>query len=95
MGLSGIMGTKWTDYITVIQKGTIILDEGFDALKWSYNRCSGGLTAKLAYQCLSEEIVSDRKWWHSIWSWKAPHKITIFCWLALENYLLSWDNLSK
>ena len=37
----------------------------------------------------------DWKWWYAIWSWKVPLRIAIFCCLALENHLLSWDNLSK
>ena len=49
----------------------------------------------MAYQLLIDDISCIEYWWHSIWSWKEPYRIIIFCWLALENHLLTWDNLRK
>ena len=95
MGLCGKLGIEWSYYIIGLQNGSIFLDEGSDSLKWSFNKYSGEIRTKLTYQLLAEDIICIHQWWNQLWSWKAPYRIIIFYWLALENRLLSWDNFLK
>ena len=30
-----------------------------------------------------------------LWKWNYPTKVKLFCWIALENKLLTWDNYIK
>ena len=53
------------------------------------------ISAKLAYQSLLSKDPTRSEWWYQIWDWKIPLQISICCWLALENCLLSWDNLIR
>ena len=71
------------------------MDEDSDAQKWSYNKSTGDITIKLAYQMLSEDIPYFKQWWHSFRSWQAPYRIIIFYLLVFANRLLTRDNLMK
>ena len=76
-----------------LQAGLICLDDRPDSLCWTYDTATGMLSAKLAYQQSMNPYNNIREWWHMIWKWKLPLQISICVWLALENRLLSWDNL--
>ena len=38
----------------------------------------------------------SNKWWNlSLWKWHVPLKIKLFCWLSMENKILTGDNYMK
>jgi hypothetical protein len=52
---------------------------------------------KQAYEVQFLEKMEDvqKKWMTNIWSWHIPLRINFFCWLIIENRILTWDNLTK
>lgn len=47
-------------------------------------------------QSLLDGIVVDYKWqFKEVWRWNAPLKSRVFLWLALSNWILTWDNFVK
>ena len=76
-------------------KGVINLSSSPDRLCWSYDTISRVISAKKVYQQLMQNSSSTCEWWYSLWYWKAPPHVKVCCWLALENRLLTWDNLNR
>ena len=56
LGLYGSMGEELSGYICGIQLGSIMLDDGFDTLKWTFNKDIGVITVNLSYQLLTDDI---------------------------------------
>ena len=58
---------------------------------------TGEITTKLAYDSLFYNMRdSKRNWWYeALLEWNIPLKIKLFCWLMLENKILTWDNLCE
>jgi hypothetical protein len=97
LGLDGILAGEWDDYIRALNRSSVYLTNSLDVLCWSWNVSLGEVTAKEAYATLSfQSWRCSVKWWHrALWDWNIPIKIKLFCWLLLENKVLTWDNLQK
>jgi hypothetical protein len=46
-------------------------------------------------QFLDENDDGLEDWLIDIWKWQIPLRIKLFCWLMIENRILTWDNLLK
>lgn len=46
-------------------------------------------SVKSAYQALTHSDIARPGPWNSIWGWKGPHRIKVFCWLAINDKLLT------
>jgi len=57
----------------------------------------GSYYPKLGYKVICKDAVSEEPvwWWKKIWKYKYPLKTRIYMWLALDNKVLTWDNLQK
>jgi hypothetical protein len=57
----------------------------------------GQVNAKHAYEVISldDQEVTTNEWYLNIWNWEMRLKVKLFCWLMIENRILTWDNLIK
>jgi hypothetical protein len=66
-------------------------------LIWIGGDLSGFITVKNVYNALAKDYWSTLiiGWRRQLWTWDLAHKIKLFLWLALENKILTWENLRK
>ena len=64
---------------------------------WPSNVDIGQVDAIQAFDAINfDRLEPSYKWWyHKVWKWIAPLKLIFFCWLALENRILTGDNFIK
>lgn len=97
LNLQGNLQIDWDKYVMDLNHCgfQLTLDDYY--LAWSWNEENGELTAKLAYDAILFTLLNtQRNWWHfSYWKWHIPLMIKLFCWLMLENKILTWDNYVK
>ena len=80
-----------------LEIGGIRLDSHPDTLLWDYNKHDGSITAKLVYDCIVHSFSpqANSSFLSKLWAGSLPRKICCFIWLALQNKILTWDNLQK
>jgi len=76
------------------QSNAISLSKKQDLLVWTWNKESGEVKVKEAYDALiNRNLEYDSKWWYSlIWKVRAPLKLILFLWLILKNKVLTGEN---
>lgn len=95
--VSNNMVEEWNLYIQKLNRAGIRLNDKKDELVWSFNLDSDSISAKLAYKAIvQEQGISSQKWCSAImWKWHIPQKVKCFLWILLEDYILTWSNLSR
>ena len=66
-----------------------------DIIVWNINSQTGMVKVDLAYlEFLKHGDTPVCRWWHkALWKLHIPGKFKYFCWLALNQKLLTWDAL--
>ena len=66
-------------------------------LIWTRNAADGDYTAKKGYEVAIMEQFDGEKswWWRGQWESESPLKTILTFWLAINNRLLTWENLRK
>jgi hypothetical protein len=97
IGLSDELKYEWDNFVTYLRCSGIRLKNSNDKLVWSWNRSTGTVTAKLAYQSiLYFNKLEERKWWFkAIWKLNIPTKLICFMWLCLKDCILIGVNYQK
>jgi hypothetical protein len=97
LGIIDSFGVEWDNYVTKLRSSGIFLNPEIDKLNWSWNRVTGKVTAKLAYQSLLfVNNLDGKKWWYkAIWSVKIPVKMICFMWLCIKDCILTGINFQK
>lgn len=97
LGLGSVWASEWKEYIGALNKAGIRLTDRDDELLWVCNQSSGHITAKSAYSALimNTSFEVPRWWYKKLWKWKILLKLKCFQWMAFENCLLTWDNLTR
>jgi hypothetical protein len=55
---------QWTQYTNLLKHNAICLKEKDDELKWTRNKATGVLTAKLSHKAkIGEDLIKERLWW--------------------------------
>jgi hypothetical protein len=89
---------EWSTFIAELNKsGVILRGDQADLLLWSGGDGSGVLSVKNCYDALIStfNFPVSQGWKASLWKRKVQLKIILFFWLAVENRLLTWDNLQS
>jgi hypothetical protein len=95
--LTGNLVDEWFSFCKALILSGIQLQPKEDLLIWSGGDHSGVMTVRNVYNTLAQEYWPNQisGWRRKFWSWDLALKIKLFMWLALENKILSWDNLRK
>jgi hypothetical protein len=94
---SGNLAAEWNVYCRALILAGIQLHSKEDSLIWIGGDLSGLITIGNFYNALAKEywLTPITGWRKQIWSWDIAYKLKLFIWLALENKILTWDNLRK
>jgi hypothetical protein len=88
---------EWTAYCKALIHSGIQLHPRDDNLIWIGGDHSGLITVKNVYNALANEYwlnpITD--WRRHLWTWDLALTLKLFLWLALENKILSWENVRK
>lgn len=97
LGLSGYLARTWESYINNLNSAGVKLNLDSDQIIWGGNPSTGIVTAKSAYcRILQDKLIFPQDWWYkSLWKWSVPLKFKCLMWLALQNKLKTWENLTK
>lgn len=97
LGLVDPMTAKWNMYISRLMEFGIILSQDEDVLRWGFNSNDGSVTAKLAYFYQMDNVIDGggHKLFEKIRYLQCGSKIRCFLWLALNNRIMTWSNLSR
>jgi hypothetical protein len=89
------LAKEWDLYCRGLAEAGIMLLERPDELNWIGGDKSGIISVKNIYGALASKIWSQKSlgWRRTMWKWDLTLKIKLFTWLALENKILTWDNL--
>ena len=74
------------------------LDEGDpDKLIWTKNAVNGDFSSKKGYEeAIMDQFDKDKCWWwNKLWENNIPLKTILTFWLAMNNRLLTWENMRK
>jgi hypothetical protein len=95
--LTGYLAVEWLTYCKELILSGIQLQPIDDLLIWTGGDHSGVLTVRNVYNALAREYWPNTVtgWRRTFWTWDIALKIKLFMWLALENKILTWDNLRK
>ena len=95
--LGGVWKYEWNNYMSSLNHRGIRLKDTSGSLLWTHNKKDGKVTASLVHDLIVKTyLVSiQNKFSSCIWLFKIPLKIKCFIWLAVENHILTWDNLIK
>ena len=87
----------WNTYIDGLSHAGIHLRQGPDTLAWLYNKKSGKVTARLAYELIASLSLTElaNRYLEQIWKFNFPLKIICFSWLCFNNSINTWDNLLR
>jgi hypothetical protein len=97
LDLIGEQKLEWENYVRGLKHYGFVLSDVRDSIVWSWDSKEGKVSAKQAYevQFLEEMDVGLEDWLIDIWKWQIPLRIKLFCWLMIDNRILTWDNLLK
>jgi hypothetical protein len=98
LNLTGAHAAEWSTFIVELNKsGVILRGDQVDLLLWSGGDGSGVFSVKNCYDALIStfNFPVSQGWKASLWKRKVQQKIILFFWLAVENRLLTWDNLQS
>jgi hypothetical protein len=97
LDLIGEQKLEWENYVRGLKHSGFVLSDVRDKIVWTWDNKEGKVYAKQAYevQFLEKMDVDLKEWMIDIWKWKIPLRIKLFCWLMIENRILTWDNLIK
>jgi ribonuclease HI len=88
---------QWSgsDFRHALQASGVSIHDKEDNLLWIGGDSSGSLMVKNVYVAfLSTQNLSILTGWRkSLWKWDIQQKIKLFMWLAVENKILTWNNL--
>jgi hypothetical protein len=94
LGLEGGLAEEWSGFLSMLRSSGVTLNSDEDNVVWSWNKSTGSMTAKLAYDALiTQDVVEEPVWWHkALWKVKIPVKIILFIWLFLYDCVLTGEN---
>jgi len=83
------------DLIQKLNERKIDLKENTDKIRWGY--CPSGHFSVKEAMGLASGFVSlpSKKWWVRLWNQGLWTKITLFLWLLMRGWILTWENLRK
>jgi hypothetical protein len=86
---------EWDHYRRALQASGVIYLKKVDELIWIGGDSSGNLSAKNVYAALLSTQISPTitGWRNQMWKWNIQQKIKLFLWLAVNNKILTWNNL--
>ena len=82
----------------MLESNYVCLDEDTqDKPIWTRNAADGDYTAKKGYEiAITEQFDGEKSWWwQGLWKTECPLKTILTFWLAINNRLLTWENLRK
>ena len=87
----------WDSFMQSLEIGGIRLNTLSNSLIWDFNKHDGAVTAKLVYDCIVHSFSprDGSRLLSNLWTGSLPRKICCFIWFALQNKILTWDNLQK
>jgi hypothetical protein len=97
LGITGELAEEWEHYRKALIGSGAFIQDKVDELMWTGGDNSGFLSVKNAYNALLSTLRMQPVggWRLKLWKWDLPLKIKLFIWLAVENKILSWDNLQQ
>jgi hypothetical protein len=97
LDLIGNLVVEWIAYYKALIHSGIQLQSKEESLILTGGDHSGVINDKNVYNALAKEYWSTQiiGWQRQFWNWDLARKIKLFMWLALENKILTWDNLIK
>ena len=95
MDLTGDLAVEWDHFGRALQASGVSLSENEDELLWIGGDSSGSLSKKNVYAALISTLnqLTLTGWRNRLWKWNIQQKIKLFLWLAVENKILTWNNL--
>ena len=95
LDLNGEQKLEWESYVRGLKHSRFVLSKVSDSIVWSWDNKEGKVSTKQAYevQFLEENDDGLEDWLIDIWKSQIPLRIKLFCWLMIENRILTWDNL--
>jgi hypothetical protein len=95
MDLIGDLAAEWDRFRRALQASSVSLSENEDELLWIGGDSSGSLSKKNVYVALISTLnqLTLTGWRNRLWKWNIHQKIKLFLWLAVENKILTWNNL--
>jgi hypothetical protein len=95
LGITEEVAEEWDLFRRALMGSGVYLQDRADELMWTGGDKSGLLFVKNAYNALMTTLWMQPigGWRLKFWKWDLPLKIKLFIWLAVENKILSWDNL--
>jgi hypothetical protein len=97
LGITGDLAAEWDQFRISTYWFRSLHQDKDDELMWTRGDSSGFLTVKNAYMALlsTQRLPSFGGWRLKVWKWDIQLKIKLFIWLAMENKILTWDNLQQ
>ena len=96
LGMEGDDAESWNSFVHLLEINFINLgEEKHDRLIWTMNSTNGDYTTKEGYEMeIIDQIEGDKYWWWTfLCASKRCFKNTLTFWLAINNKLLTWENM--
>jgi hypothetical protein len=95
--LFGEQKRDWENYVRGLKHPRFTLTNEIDKIVWSWDNKLGFVSAKQGYEVqFLEDLEEEQKdLTRDIWNWLIPLRIKLFCWLMIENRILTWENMIK
>ena len=95
LDLGGKWANLWTSFIKGLSHCGIRIGESEDSLLWMYDKVSGMVSAKKAYELIISDLLPPPSDFviSQIWHFNIPQKLKCFIWLAFFCKINTWDNL--
>jgi hypothetical protein len=93
----GDLALEWSKFCRDLIGSGVQLQKIEDELIWTGGDNLGILSVKNVYNSLAKKLWQQptRGWRRHLWPWDVTLKIGLYTWLAVENKILTWDNLQK
>ena len=98
LGLMGASAGQWNQYASILVSFFIDLEEDEpNNIIWTKNNKDGSFFVNLGYDMATKDEHEGEHiwWWMKIWKIPVPVKTILTLWLALNNKLLTWENLTR
>ena len=98
LSLSGGEAEECNSYVNMLVAIFFHLDEGYpDKLIWTKNAVNGDFSSNKGYEeAILDQFDKDKCWWwNKLWENNIPLKTILTFWLAMNNILLTWENMRK
>ena len=89
---------SWNSFVHLLEIIFVNLDEEeHDRLIWTRNSTNGDYTTKQGYEmAIIDQTGGNKSWlWGFLWASNNPLKTILTFWLAINNKLLTWENMRR